>query len=234
MSSPSGRSGASGASVRLGMSGVSGVALALGFFGVLGCMLLLGILADEIREQEALALDAIATPLLHGLATPVVDTGMRLTTELGSTVLVAPLFALALLVLLWRGDRRHAAFLTVAMVGSIVLNQTLKAVFQRPRPTLEWATAPPEFSFPSGHAMNSLVFYLTIAFLVWSIWGRRPGIAATAAAVVIAAAVGISRIYLGFHYLSDVVAGYLAGFLWLAVVSSLFELAPRLRRRRRP
>ena len=220
----------SGRSAPFGLSGSQIAVAVLGFLGVLGGLLVLGVIADEVREQEAIALDALATPFLHGLASPGLDNAMHAATELGSTVVVAPLFAIVLVVLLWFRHRRAVLFLFLAMAGSIALNQTLKLVFQRPRPQLPWAQAPPEFSFPSGHAMNSLVFYVTLALVVWWIRGRRAGRLSVAAALAVAAIVGASRIYLGFHYLSDVVAGYLAGLMWLLVVATVFELPARLRR----
>src|ERR1035437_6815680 len=79
-------------------------------------------------------------------------------TTLGSTIVVVPLFVAALVLLIWRRHRREALFLAVSMAGSLVLNQSLKLIFQRPRPQLAWAQVQPEYSFPSGHAMNSIVF----------------------------------------------------------------------------
>jgi membrane-associated phospholipid phosphatase len=205
----------------------SRILLALaGFLVVLGCLLVVGRIAEEIHEQEAIALDAVATPFLHGLASPAMDAFMRTATELGSTPVVATLLGLAVIGLLWKGRRREVAFLVVAIAGSVALNQSLKLVFQRPRPQLEWAQAPPEFSFPSGHAMNSLVFYLALALIVRIVWGRRAGLVAACVAAGLAVLVGVSRIYLGYHYLTDVVAGFLAGLLWLLVVASAFEVGP--------
>ena len=72
--------------------------------------------------------------------------------------------------------------------------------------------------------MNSLVFYLALALIVLSHRGRRAGTIAIATAVSIALLVGISRIYLGFHYLSDVAAGWLTGLLWVLTIAAAFRL----------
>jgi membrane-associated phospholipid phosphatase len=204
------------------------VLAAAGFLIVLACLLALGAIADDIHEQEAIALDAIVTPLLHGIASPGLDTFMLVLTELGSTLVVVPALAGAVVVLVRVGRRREAAFLAIAIGGSVLLNQSLKLMVERPRPQLAWAEVQPEYSFPSGHAMNSLVFYVALGFLAWRIWGPRVGIVSIGAAAVLALLIGISRIYLGYHYFSDVVGGFLAGLAWLLVVAAAFGARPWL------
>jgi undecaprenyl-diphosphatase len=203
-----------------------------GFVALLACLLVFGAIAEDVQEQEANALDALATPLLHGLSSPTLDAVMRAFTDLGSTMVVLPLLIVALALLIWRGQRREALFLAVAMAGSVVIVETLKVVFHRPRPQLAWAQVQPEYSFPSGHSMNSLVLYVALALVVWVLAGRRAGLIAVGAAVVLALLVGTSRIYLGYHYLTDVVGGFLAGAAWLVIVVAAFDGGARLRRRR--
>jgi undecaprenyl-diphosphatase len=100
-------------------------------------------------------------------------------------------------------------------------------LIQRPRPQLPWAHVPPDYSFPSGHSMNSLVFYLAIAMIIWARSKPPTGAIAIVVALAVAIAVGFSRIYLGYHYLSDVVGGFAAGLAWLLVVALAFETIPR-------
>ena len=197
-----------------------------GFVALLACLLALGAVAEDVHDQEANALDALATPLLHALSNPILDAVMGTFTNLGSTIVVVPLFVVALALLMWRRHRREALFLAASMAGSLVLNQSLKLIFQRPRPQLAWAQVQPEYSFPSGHAMNSIVFYVAVALIVWVLWGRRAGLIATVLAIVLALLIGTSRIYLGYHYFTDVAGGFLAGTAWLMIVTAAFRAGP--------
>jgi undecaprenyl-diphosphatase len=200
------------------------VRLVTGFAMLLVCLVIFGAIAEDIQEQEANALDAVATPFLHDLANPNLDALMGGLTAMGSTVVVVTLFVVAVLLLLWRHHRREALFLAVAIGGSVVLDEALKLIFHRPRPQLPWAQVPPEYSFPSGHSMNSLVFYLALAIIVGTLWSRRAGLIAATLAVGLAVLIGTSRIYLGYHYFTDVVGGLLAGLAWLLIVSWVFDM----------
>jgi undecaprenyl-diphosphatase len=99
----------------------------------------------------------------------------------------------------------------------------MKLFFHRPRPVLAWAHVQPDYSFPSGHSMNSLVLGLALAIVVWRLAGVRWGVAAVVAATVLSLLIGISRIYLGYHYFTDVVAGFAAAILWVAIVVAVFR-----------
>lgn len=197
--------------------------IGVGFIALFGSLLVLGALAENVREQEASALDAFATPFLHSLASPTLDAAMRLATALGSTIVVGPLFLVVLALLLWRRYRSQATFLAVALAGSVALDEALKSIFHRPRPQLAWATVQPDYSFPSGHAMNSLVFYVALALVVWTIRGRPLGPLAVVLATVLTLLIGTSRIYLGYHYFTDVAAGFAAGAAWLLTVGAGFQ-----------
>lgn len=205
--------------------------VAVGFVALFACLLLFGAIAEDVREQEANALDALLTPLLHGLSNPTLDAVMGGLTDAGSTVVVIPLLVVALALLAWRRHWREVLFLAVAMAGSVTLNESLKLIFRRPRPQLAWAQVQAEYSFPSGHAMNSLVLYVGLALIAWGLWGRRAGMIAVLLAVLLALFIGISRIYLGFHYFTDVAGGFLAGAVWVCIVTVGFRAGP-LRRPR--
>lgn len=198
----------------------------IGMFGLIASLIVLGSVAAGVRSQEIFALDTWATPFLHGIASPGMDALMNALTTLGSSTVIVPAFAAIAAVLLWRRRRGAALFLAVVCLGALVLNGTMKVFFQRPRPVLPWASVLPDYSFPSGHTMNAVVFYVALALILWSVLGRRAGLLAMVIAAVIAIGVGISRIYLGYHYLTDVVGGLLAGIAWLLVVGTALRARP--------
>lgn len=206
--------------------------LAAGFVIALFAMLFFGYLADRVYAQEVFALDTYANPFLHSIASPPLDAVMNGITSLGSVEIVGAFFVLAVVLLLYYGRREEALFLTVATGGSVALNGTMKVIVERPRPALPWAHVLPDYSFPSGHSMNSFVFYVAIALIIWGAYGRRIGAVAVTVALLIALAVGLSRIYLGYHYLSDVLGGFAAGLAWLSIVVIAFQVVPRTWARR--
>jgi len=163
-------------------------------------------------------IDTATTSVLHGLASPTLDALMAAVTGLGSTVVLASVTGLAAVLLAVRRRRAEAGFVALALVGALVLDDMLKLVVGRPRPGFDWANALPESGFPSGHAMSSFVTYVALALVAWRIAGRRVGSVALALAIVLAVSIGTSRIYLGAHWLTDVLGGYLAGALWLFVL----------------
>jgi membrane-associated phospholipid phosphatase len=210
--------------------GLATITVVAGFAVLVASLFVLGSIAEGIRSQEVFALDTWATPFLHGIASPGLDTFMNFLTDLGSILVIPPLFVLVAGWLLWRRRLRASLFLGVASLGSLVLQGTMKLFFARPRPLLPWAQVLPDFSFPSGHTMNGVVFYGAVALILWSVYGRRVGLVAVVVATIIALGVGTSRIYLGYHYLTDVVGGILAGLAWLVVVGAAFRARPTWRR----
>jgi membrane-associated phospholipid phosphatase len=210
--------------------------VAVGFVGLVVCLVVLGSLAEGVRDQEVFALDTVATPFLHALASPALDALMQAATFAGSNLVIPPLFVLAVVWLMAIRRRREALFLAIASGGSLALNETMKVFFQRARPELSYAQVLPDYSFPSGHTMNSLVFYVGLAIVLWSVRGRRTGLVALTIAIALSLLIGVSRIYLGYHYFTDVLGGLLAGAGWLLVVGAAFQTGPlwRLWRDHRP
>jgi len=119
-----------------------------------------------------------------------------------------------------------------SQAGSALLNVALKEVFARARPDgADPALHGGGWSFPSGHAMNTFVFCGMVAYLLVRLSPWRAGLAFRVALLFAwALAMGFSRLYLGVHYASDVVAGFLAGAAWVAVCVSGAEVALRRRR----
>jgi undecaprenyl-diphosphatase len=130
----------------------------------------------------------------------------------------------AAVVLLWRGRRRLAIWTLVAIWGAALLGVLFKTVVGRARPDLVDAVATaPGRSFPSGHALNSVVGCAVLLLLVSPLLGKSWRRVAIVAAVLIPLVVGFARIGLGVHFLSDVVAGELLGLAWVAITAAAFE-----------
>jgi undecaprenyl-diphosphatase len=210
--------------------GLATMTVVVGFAALIAIVIVLGSIARAVRSQEVFALDTWATPFLHGIASPAMDVLMTALTNIGSSLVIVPIFAVVEVLLVVRKRYGAALFVLVTTGGSLVIQLTMKLFFERPRPQVAWATVLPDYSFPSGHTMNAIVFYIALALVLWSVSGRGIGLMALVIALVVAFGVGVSRIYLGYHYLTDVAGGILAGIGWLLVVGAAFRARPTWRR----
>lgn len=187
-------------------------------------------IADAFPEQGAIArFDTAATTWLQVNGTEPGERIFSVVSWFGAQLLVAAV-AVALVVLARRRDWMRVAALAAAAGGGSALNYILKAVFHRGRPEFasEFITHA-TWSFPSGHAMNSLVGYGFLALLLLE--HTRPSTRRTltiAGTAVLVGLIGYSRVYLGVHFVSDVIGGYMAGAAWLVVCISGYQFA-RLR-----
>jgi|SRR5947209_14719807 len=138
---------------------------------------------------------------------------------LGSVALLAFLFAAALAGFSLSGRRGPAVALASAMAGAVVLDNLLKYGFHRVRPDPFFGIAPETYSFPSGHVLFSSCFYGTLAgVLAANVRSVSTRTAIWAAAALLVLAIGVSRIYLGVHFPTDVIAGLLVGICWLSLL----------------
>lgn len=190
--------------------------LALLFVGLLLPLWSFAELADEIHEGEPLAFDA---PILHfarDLASEGLDRVFLFFSAVGYQWGVVPFDIALILTLAWRRRMREGVFAGVAIVGSALLNLSTKQFFARDRPSL-WESIAPEttYSFPSGHAMGSATLAWVLLLLAWRTRWRWPVAIAMAA---FAAMVAFSRVYLGVHYPSDILAGWAAASAWTVSV----------------
>jgi undecaprenyl-diphosphatase len=187
-------------------------------------------IAEEMLKGSTVRLDLAVRGWVHQFASPAMTRAMTAISLLGYNVLIAEL-VLALAIFWFLRWRRAAAWLTVTMAGALALDLALKYAFHRPRPQVFFGVEPQSYSFPSGHALCSFCFYGVMAGLITA-RARSMILRVTAgvAAATLVAAIGLSRIYLGMHYPSDVIAGYLAASVWVASLLAL----DRWRRTRRP
>jgi membrane-associated phospholipid phosphatase len=178
-------------------------------------------LVGEMHEKEVFPFDAPALNMLHAMATPTRDRFFLLMTQLGYLWGVVPLDLIVLLSLALRRKFREGLFFGIAITGSAGLDIVAKAYFARMRPDL-WLSLTPEttYSFPSGHAMGSATLGVALIILCWPTPWRWP---ITAASLVFVLLVGVSRVYLGVHYPSDILAGWSAAVAWVYVVHILVD-----------
>ncbi len=177
---------------------------------------------ETIYHQETDLFDRAVIWLVRTFATPGVDRAMIVITAFGSGIVYAVLAPLAAGWLLWLRNRRETIALLICLGGASTLNWLLKHLFERARPEFFKVVSAAGYSFPSGHAMVSLCFYGMVAYLVCRRIRRLPAqIAVYGFAAALVSIIGLSRVYLGVHYPSDVLGGYFAGGTWLAFCVSL-------------
>jgi membrane protein DedA with SNARE-associated domain/membrane-associated phospholipid phosphatase len=207
-----------------------GLHLTVGLGLSLGALWLFGGIAEDIIHHDPLTqFDLTIADAFHRHATPTGVAIAKGVSLLGSPGFIA-VWGLAVVGLLL--VRRQYLLLggwLAAVAGGGLLDVALKRVFHRTRPTWDVPLLTARgWSFPSGHAMGSLVAYGMLAYLlVREVHGRRRRLAVIAGAAVLVLLIGLSRMYLGVHYFSDVIGGYAAGVVWLAACISGLEVVRR-------
>ncbi len=180
-------------------------------------------LADGVVEGESRRFDRAVLLWIHTHFPGWLDGPMRLVTALGYYWVVLPLLVVVALVFYRMGWRLSAVLLVVSTAGSILLTTLLKAVFERARPEhFDSGYKASFYSFPSGHATVAVGFYgMLTLILAYRLRGLARW-AVVAFGVSLVLLIGFSRLYLGVHYPTDVLAGYLAAPLWLVFVGAVY------------
>jgi undecaprenyl-diphosphatase len=174
------------------------------------------------------AWDAGALAWIRGLRSESLNVVMRSITTFGDFDIVLVLAAVASL-FLWRRSWRAVFFTLTAVIGAGIMNLGMKALFARARPPLTDAVYEPGgFSYPSGHAMGALALALAIALAVSRLWPARVARVVWILAAIYALAIGLSRVYLGVHYPSDVLGGFALSAAWVLALDASW---PRIERR---
>ncbi len=200
-----------------------------------GMLMSLGVLAflalaERVSQTSGLvAFDHQLASALQNTWTPRTVTALSRLTILGGGIALAVIGVGVGLLLLLRKQKILTIGWSVAVLGASVLTGGLKAAFQRVRPEYAHISG---YSFPSGHALGSLVTYGMLAYLLTVFLPRGLALVFAAFLLLLVLFIGFSRLYLGVHYFSDVIAGYSAAVVWLAMCISGIEIA-RLREHRR-
>lgn len=216
--------------------------------GALGIFLVAGIIVaaigtwvfTEITERviagRTQAFDEAVLRWISTRHTPALDGAMLEITALGTATVVMMIVCVAALFLMLTRHKYSALLLLVATAGGLILDLVLKLRFDRPRPhVFTWGTQAVSSSFPSGHAMSATIVYSTVAYLATRLQKRRLArwLTMLFAAVVIVL-ICFSRLYLGVHYPSDVVAGVVVGLSWAAFCMATLEAIQRYSQRNAP
>jgi len=214
-----------------------GLHLTVGLLAAAGSLWLFGGLAEDLLTGDPIVrFDRVLADYLHSLATPPLTTFFLIVTAFGSIEAIVLLGVIVAAFLAWGRRWLFLGSWLAAVAGSAVLDQLLKGLFERPRPYFEHPLLiETSYSFPSGHAMESFVVYGMLAYfavLVLRSWEWRVGVVFGAALLVVL--IGFSRMYLSVHYLSDVLAGYAAGGVWLSALITGTETIRRSKNEAKP
>jgi undecaprenyl-diphosphatase len=198
-------------------------AFAASLLAATSALLLFAWLAEAVFRDRTAGNDLLIREFVHQHSSPALTGVMRMVTVLGSPGVAISVAAVAMVIFWLLHFRAAAVWMALATLGAILLDQTLKACFSRVRPLSFFDFPQPHSSsFPSGHALMSFCIYGMLAGLMVQGVARpknRAFIWIVTVALVLA--IGYSRIYLGVHYPTDVVAGYLSAAVWIALLLSM-------------
>ena len=189
------------------------------------------LIADEVHEGATTAFDSTILLWINARGNPALDWFFIHFTDLGGVSFLAILTVIITAFLVYKKSYYRALLMLSAVGGAALLNLILKSIFERSRPDL-WTHLVTEdnFSFPSGHAMGSAAFACAIIALLW---GSKWQPLAIGLGIVYVFLIGFSRLYLGVHFPTDILAGWALAVAWVSVVTGLvYTRVYRARRRK--
>ena len=199
----------------------------VGIVGIVSCLLIIYVVAqisDEVLDREAFAFDKSILLGIHAFTNPTLDRIMHFITGFNNPDFVSIVAGIAFVLLLIKRCYPEAKIFVIDCAGGVVLSYGLKSVFGKARPDL-WQSAIEEvsFSYPSGHALGSTVLYGFLAYLFATRFPQYSWLIYLLAVSLILA-IGLSRLYLGVHWPTDIIGGYGIGFLWLTFCITMLKL----------
>jgi undecaprenyl-diphosphatase len=202
------------------LSTIGGIGIAIAAFALWG----FAAIADEVLEKETTTFDTTILLILQKLHTPLLDQIMLGFTFIGDPKVLFVVALVGCFGFILQRQRTEAVILAIAGVGAIGLNFLLKDLFARSRPELWQRTIDVRYySFPSGHAMISVVVYGLVGYFLATRFKRQNGWIISLTALLVAV-IGLSRLYLGVHWPTDIIAGYAAGLIWLVACILTLEV----------
>ena len=184
-----------------------------------GLVLLFTMLAQEVMEAETLGFDTAVLTMIHKIANPTLNGLFLGVTNLAGAVFIGMITIALAVGFYMRHEIYNSLYILLTLGGTIFLNTTLKIFFKRTRPDL-WSLLVVEksCSFPSGHAMISMALALTLIVLTYYSRARCFSIILGAFYVVL---IGFSRLYLGVHFPTDILGGWLISSVWILLATRL-------------
>lgn len=188
--------------------------MVFGIFLSITSFLIFTKLAKDVLEKDHFGFDTSITNLVFQFRNPFVTKTMFVLSQFGNDFVLV--FSFLVIIFLIRKKFKHEAKLFGFILAmGFLINTFLKILIGRPRPESAPLIIEQSYSFPSGHSMNSLVFYATIAYFIFRFTrNKKLSLFISTICISLIILIGISRIYLGVHYPSDVLAGFIAGFWW--------------------
>lgn len=203
------------------------IGLIIGLVALLVNVLMIVQLSATLIREEFFSFDKAVSSTVRSFSSEKMDAVMLFITELGSSFTLGTLLLVGMILLfLKRKDRLASLFFFLVVAGGGLVNSLLKNLFERERPNVNRLIEIDGFSFPSGHSMGSMLFYGFLVYLLFRSkqrMQRKIGLGILLSIIILL--IGISRIYLGVHYPSDVLAGFIAGFIWLCICIIVLEAA---------
>jgi undecaprenyl-diphosphatase len=193
--------------------------LFIGTMVIMASLFLFSYLGSHVIDKQVFWFDISIFRLLYPLRNPLLTNSMFGITFLGSGTFLTIAAVGVIGYLYWKNHKRTSLTFLFLLLSGTELNFLLKNIFHRARPEFYPLVNEPSYSFPSGHAMNSFIFYTALSFFIFNrLQNKRLKPVLILISAILILLIGLSRIYLGAHYPSDVLAGFIAGLLWFAVI----------------
>lgn len=199
------------------------VEIIVGVLGNMASLFLFVHLTENILEKEVIFYDQIISRFIYTFRTPLLTAIMKVITAIGDAPIALLLSVLVIIFLIIKKHQNEFLILALSFITGGVVNFLLKMIFRLPRPQIAPLIIKDDFTYPSGHAMNNLVFYGLLVFFVFRFTRHKKlSLMVGMLAALWIGLIGFSRVYLGVHYPSDIIGGYLAGF-WILLTALLVD-----------
>lgn len=193
------------------------------FVVLLICVIIVLAIIEDVFEKETMTIDSIIYKIIvQNMRNDVLTSVFKVITNFGGAYL---LISISIISLIFIKDKKISLGICFNLVIATILNIVLKNIVERPRPIGYRLIDESGYSFPSGHSMISAAFYGLIIYFIWkNMKNKKARIICCTLLGILIALIGISRIYLGVHYASDVIGGFLISLAYLIIFTSTFKV----------